>query len=164
MCEDSIHLYLDQLASNEPVPGGGSASAVCGALGAALLEMVCNFTIGKEKFKAVEQDVAAVLKKATSARERLRELIDEDKAAYLPVAQAYKMPKETDEQKSARKVAIAAAFEGARKVPMEIKALCEGLLGACDELEEKGNQLLVGDVRCGRELLQAAIKGASNFI
>jgi len=163
MCEDNIKFYLEGLASKEPVPGGGSASALTGALGAALLEMVCNFTVGKEKFKSVEAEVLEILSKSTAARIRLTELIEEDKAAYLPVAQAYKMPKDTDEQKAIRKQRIAETMEQAEKIPAEIKQLCHGLLPLCDELVKKGNPMLASDAHCARSLLDAAINGADNF-
>lgn len=164
MCEDSIKLYLERLASNEPTPGGGSASALVGALGAALLEMVCNFTLGKEKFKPVEKEVAPILRDATSARQRLMELIKEDEAAYKPVASAYQMPKDTDQQRQKRKKAIEKTLEQSKKVPQEVKRLCERLLPYCDELVKKGNPMLASDARCAKGLLQAAVKGAENFV
>lgn len=163
MCEDSIHLYLEQLASNEPVPGGGSAAALVGALGAALLEKACNLTVGKERFKAVEKDILGILKKATAARHRLNELIDLDKKVYLAVAEACKLPKDTEQQKAARKQAIQKATDEARKVPQEVRVLCDGLISHCAELEIKGNPLLAGDVRCAKELLTAASRAAINF-
>lgn len=163
MCEDSIKLYMEQLGSSQPTPGGGSASAVVGALGAALLEKACNLTIGKEKFKPVEKEILEISKKVSLAKARLIELIDLDRAAYLPVAKVYKMPKDTDQQKQARKQAIDKAMEAAKKVPAEIKKLCESLFACCDELEKKGNPLLIGDVRCARELLTAASRAAVNF-
>src|SRR3989338_2659424 len=164
MCEDSIKVYLEELASNKPAPGGGSASALTGALGAALLEMVCNFTLGKEKFKAAEKDVFRILKESTNVRLRLTELIEEDEAAYLPVAEAYKLPKDTEEQKAIRKQRIQKAEESAKKAPQEVKALCDKLFAFCDELQIKGNPMLADDVRCARQLLSAASKGAENFI
>ena len=164
MCEDSIKVYLEELASNKPTPGGGSASALTGALGAALLEMVCNFTLGKEKFKAVEKDVFYILKESTNARLRLTELVEEDEAAYLPVSEAYELPKDTEQQKAIRKQKIQETTEQAKKVPQEIKRLCEKLFAFCGELEKKGNPMLAGDVRCARELLSAASRGAGNFM
>ena len=164
MCEDSIKLYLEQLGSSQPTPGGGSASAVVGALGAALLEKACNLTIGKEKFKAVEKDIQQVLEKVLPAKARLIELVDLDKTAYLPVAKAYKMPKDTGQQKEARKQAIDRAMEAAKKVPLEIKKICEGLFAYCGELEKKANPLLISDVRCAKELLEAAARAAQNFM
>ncbi len=164
MCEDSVRFYLESLASKEPVPGGGSASALSAALGAALLEMVSNFTVGKEKFKSVEGEISEILTKSTTARLRFTELIEEDKNAYLPVAKAYKLPKETDEEKAIRKQRINEAMEEAKKIPLEIKRLCESLLPHCEELVQKGNPLLVGDAHCARSLLEGAIKGTENFM
>jgi formiminotetrahydrofolate cyclodeaminase len=164
MASVTINKYLQDLAAKKPVPGGGSSAALVGALGVALIEKACNFTIGKEKFKAVEKDMRQILKKAIGARKRLVKLVELDKQAFLPVAKAYKLPRETDEQKAARKERIALALKEASRVPAEIKRICNGLLEGCDRLEKDGNQLLVGDVRCARELLKAAGKGAENFI
>ena len=156
--------FLMDLASNKPVPGGGSAAALVGALGAGLLEKACNFTIGKEKYKPVEKDIKQILKKITTARKRLVELVELDKKAFLPVAKAYKLPKETEQQKAIRRQKITEALKKASRVPIEIKKICDKLLPSCDKLEKDGNQLFVSDVRCARELLKAASKASENFV
>ena len=158
MCEDSIKVYLEDLASDKPAPGGGSAAALTGALAAALLEMVCNFTVGKEKFKDAEKEVVAILKECTRARHRLTELIEEDERAYLAVADAYKLPKDTQEQIQKRKSAIQKAQDSAKKVPQEVRVLCDKLLPLCDELEKKGNPMLASDARCAKAFFNTTNK------
>ena len=160
----SIKRHINNLASMKPVPGGGSASALAGALGAGLIEKTCNFTIGREKYKAAENVMRSILKDATVARKRLIELIELDKKAFLPVAKAYKLPKNTDEQKAIRKQTIDEANKEAAKVPQEIMKICNKTLIYCDKLEKEGNQLFVSDVRCARELLKATIESAKNFM
>ena len=159
-----IKKYIEDLSSTKPVPGGGSASALVGALGAALIEKACNFTIGKEKYKPVEKEMSGILKEATAVRKRLVELIELDKRAFLPVAKAYKMPKNTDEQKAIRKEKIDQSSKEAAKAPQEIKNICERLLPYCEKLEKEANQLFVSDIRCARELLKAASNGARYFL
>ncbi len=164
MREYSINKYLQDLASDKPVPGGGTSSALAGALGAALMEKVCNFTVGREKYKSAEKDIIQILKKATLARKRLVQLIELDKRAFLPVVKAYKLPKDTDEQKAARKDRIKQAGKEASKVPQEIMQICSEVMVYCDKLEKEGNQLFVSDIRCARELLKAAGSAAGNFV
>jgi len=159
-----ISNYLKDLASAGPVPGGGSASALVAALGAGLLEKACNLTIGKERFKPVEAEFKQALKIIKPIRKRLEELIELDMSAYLPVAKAYKMPKDTEQQKLKRKKQIQRAEENAKKVPQEIMKLSVELLQYCDSIEKKGNQFLAGDVRCAKVLLEAASRSTENFI
>jgi len=159
-----IKTYLAELASMNPVPGGGSAAALVGALGVGLIEKVCSFTVGKERYKFVEPEMKIILKKTRIARQRLEELIELDQKAYLPVAKAYKLPKDTQEQQAIRKQKIETATKEAAKVPQEIAKLCGELLPYCDKLEKDGNQMLIGDTKCARAFLEAAIKGAEGVM
>ena len=124
MFKCGIKKYVKELGSRRPTPGGGSASALAGALGAALIEKVCNFTIGKDKFKPVEADMRRILEDATIARKRFLQLIELDKKAFMPVAKAYKLPKDTEEQKAVRKQKIDEEMKKASVVPLEIKKIC----------------------------------------
>ena len=101
-----LEAYVRDLSANLPAPGGGSGAALAGALGNALAAMVGNFTAGKEKFAAVEADVQRILTALDVVRDRLLQLVDEDVAVYSQVSAAYKLPRETDEQKAARSAAI----------------------------------------------------------
>lgn len=92
--EQSCGAFLDALASKAPVPGGGGASALAGALGAALCTMVGNYTVGKQKYAAVEEDVKALMARAEDLRARLLGLVDTDAAAFEPLSRAYAIPKE----------------------------------------------------------------------
>src|SRR5688572_16114784 len=98
----SIEKFLDELASQNATPGGGSAAAIMGAKGAALVSMVCNLTIGKKKYADVEADMMAVLEKSESLRKQLTGMIEDDVSAFGTVMGAYGMPKETDAEKAAR--------------------------------------------------------------
>ena len=118
----------------------------------------------KEKYRPVEKEIKAALKKLNSLRKHLEELIKEDSVYYLKLIKAYRLPKDTAEKAKKRQIAVKKAGVEARKAPGKIKDICESLLPYCDVLEKKGNQPLVGDVRCARELLKAAGKGAENFV
>ena len=92
----SLQKYWDEAAAKLPAPGGGSVSALCGALGATMVSMVANFTVGKEKYKEVENEVRQVLSQSEELRKRLAELMDADVEAYGKVSTAYRLPKATE--------------------------------------------------------------------
>src|SRR5580693_9076067 len=100
MREHSIDQFLERLASGEPTPGGGSAAAIMGAMGAALVSMVCNVSIGKKGYEAVEPELRAVLAQSEALRLRLAAMVDEDVAAFDGLMAAYKLPKASDEDKA----------------------------------------------------------------
>ena len=117
---EPLQTYLDDAASKKPAPGGGSVSACVGALGAALVSMVCNLTAGREKFADVETEIVALVSQSEEARERLEELLQQDTTAYNGVIDAYKLPKDTDEQQAVRSAAVQAGLIVAADVPLEI--------------------------------------------
>ncbi len=117
---EPLQVYLDDAASKKPAPGGGSVSACVGALGAALVAMVCNLTRGREKFADVETEIVALVGQADDARARLEQLLQDDTTAYNGVIAAFRMPKDTDEEKAARKAAVQAGLIIAADVPLEI--------------------------------------------
>src|SRR5436305_12192870 len=88
--------FIDQLASASPTPGGGSASALAGAMAAAMVEMACNLTVGREKFRDVEEEMQTVLGRAKELRGQMLDAVDEDTKAYNAVSEAYKMPRASD--------------------------------------------------------------------
>lgn len=153
--------FIDALASSAPTPGGGGASAYCGALAAALASMVGNLTVGKKTYKDVEGQVLQVLGDLESIRADLVRLIDEDAQAFLPVAAVYRMPKDTPEQLEARRVAMDAAIDGACAVPLRIMEVCEGLLEACDFMARNGSKMVRSDAGCAAVLAKAAVQSAS---
>ncbi|HCG76472.1 MAG: methenyltetrahydrofolate cyclohydrolase [bacterium (Candidatus Ratteibacteria) CG_4_10_14_3_um_filter_41_18] len=140
--EKSLNNYLDKLASRSPVPGGGSAAALLGALAAALASMTANFTLGKPKYKKVEKSITKILKKAENLRERLSQLAEEDSIVYTEVSQAYRLRPEGKE----RDKVVSKALRQASKVPFEVVGLSFQLLKLNEELASKGNRNLISDV------------------
>jgi len=140
--EKSLNNYLDKLASRSPVPGGGSAAALLGALAAALASMTANFTLGKPKYKKVEKSITKILKKAENLRERLSQLAEEDSIVYTEVSQAYRLRPEGKE----RDKVVSKALRQASKVPFEVVGLSFQLLKLNEELASKGKRNLISDV------------------
>ncbi|MBR4940564.1 MAG: cyclodeaminase/cyclohydrolase family protein [Clostridia bacterium] len=157
MLELSLRDFAEKLASRDAVPGGGGASALVGALGAALASMVGNLTVGKPKYAAVEEDVKKLMTRADTAREKLLSLIEEDAKAFEPLSKAYGIPK-TD---PTRDEIMEKALEAASQPPMEMMRVCAEVVSILDELIDKGSVLAVSDVGVGAALAAAAMKGAS---
>lgn len=158
---EPLQVYLDDAASKKPAPGGGSVSACAGALGAALVGMVCNLTRGREKFADVETEIVTLVEAAEAARARLEQLLQEDTTAYNGVIAAYKLPKETAEEQAARTVAIQAGLVVAADVPLEI---CRAAVEVCRLAKVAagiGNPQAVTDAGIGAILGEAAVVGAA---
>lgn len=160
MYQDKLTKYLDDLASGRPTPGGGSAAALVAAAGAALLAMVCNFTIGKEKYKSAEKDIKKCLGSIELLRLRLTELVDEDAKGYKKVSAAYKLPKDTYQDKKKRTKRIQAALKEALAVPVELCQLVHQAAKLAPQLREKGNPNLISDVAVACALFEAAFEAA----
>ncbi len=160
LVELTLNDYLNLLGSNEPAPGGGSVSALAGAQGIALMNMVCDLTIGRAKYAEFEEICMTAKAKGVKIFGELAEAIDLDTEAYNMVTGAYKLPKETEEDKQSRSKAIGAAMLTATEVPLKIMALsCEGLQ-IVDSLVGKTNSNAVSDLGVGAINLMAAVKGA----
>jgi formiminotetrahydrofolate cyclodeaminase len=157
----TVQDFVEQLASASPTPGGGSASALVGAVGAALVEMACNLTIGREKFRDVEKELAVVLARAGELRVAMLEAVDRDTDAYDEVSQAYKLPKATDAEKEARTAAIQQALRNATIVPLQVAKAAMETSQLAQIALEKCNPNVSSDARVARELAQAAREGAS---
>ena len=155
-----VNSFLSELASNSPAPGGGSVAALAGALGAALTSMVCNLTVGKEKYTDVENEMKSVFRKSESIRKKLTKLIDEDTEAFNDVITAFKMPKETEKQKEARSKAIQEGYKTAAKVPLETAKVCEEVFDLAKIIAEKGNQNSITDAAVSALMAQAGVKSA----
>ncbi len=155
-----IKKYLDEAAAKLPAPGGGSVSALCGALGAAMASMVANFTVGKEKYKEVENEISRLLSQSEEMRKRLAELLDADVRAYGKVSTAYRLPKVTDEEKGQRSQAIQEACKGALQVPLEAAQCCRRILELSRRLVDVGNVNLISDVGVAVILAESALQGA----
>lgn len=158
--DSSISRFLDDLASDLPAPGGGSAASLVGALAAALASMVCHFTIGKEKYKDFEAEAKEILSQSEAIRAQLSQLIDGDVTAYGKLSAAYKMPRNNDEQKSARSSAIQEALRAATQVPLKIVQLSFEMLKLNLPLSKSGNENLISDVGVSVMLAEAAFYSA----
>jgi len=158
--QGSVREYLDQLASGDPTPGGGSAAGLTGAMGAALLCMSARFTVGRAKYAAFEADAQRVLEEADGLRAKLQELMEEDAAAYGAYRAASALPKDTDEQKAARKAAIQDSTKASARVPMRIARHCFRLLELAGVLAGNCNPYLVSDVVVATHNALAAFRSA----
>lgn len=153
----SCTAFAEVLASKAPVPGGGGAAALAGALGVALCSMVGNFTTGKKKYAAYEEDVQRMLAEGETLRARLLELVEADAAAFEPLSRAYAIPKEDPTRDSV----LEEAALNACKAPMEMVSCCGEALLLLEEMLEKGSRLLLSDVGCGALLCKAAMESAA---
>lgn len=152
--------FLGSIAAQTPTPGGGTAAAVAGAMGAALAEMVAALTLSKEKYASAHDAVRPIAEAAPLARAEFLTLAREDSEAYDEVVGARKLPKDTDEQKAERSRRIAAANHRAAEVPMRTARAAARLLAALPELAEKGNPNAASDVGAAALLLDACVEGA----
>ena len=149
--------FLDALASKAPTPGGGGASALAGALGAALCTMVGNYTVGKKKYAEVEEDVKALMAKAEDIRARLLALVDADAAAFEPLSRAYAIPKDDP----GRGEVMEQCLRDAAAAPMEILRLCCQAIDLHREMLDKGSVMMLSDVGTGVVLCWGALYGAA---
>lgn len=161
LTDKPIKSFLTELASSTPAPGGGSAAALSGALGAALISMVNNLTIGKEKYAAVQDDISALLDKSERLRKNLTDLLEEDVEAYTKLSQTMKMPRETEEQKNIRAAAMQKALKDAADVPMRIAEACASIMDLCRPAAEKGNINAISDVGVGILMAEAGLRSAA---
>lgn len=158
---NSIGNFAQLVSAGTPAPGGGSVAAYCGVLAASLGQMVCSLTIGKTKYAEVEPRVIQIRSELERLGERLRDLIAEDAASFEAVLDAYRLPKEGDEQKARRSSQIQIALQGAVNVPLETAQRGFDVLGLLRELADIGNVNALSDVAVGAQLAQTAIRGAS---
>ena len=155
-----VNGFLSELASSSPAPGGGSVAALAGSLGAALSSMVCNLTIGKEKYADVQDEIKETLKKSEQLRKDLIKLIDEDTEAFNGVMKAFKMPKDTEEQKKKRSEVIQEGYKTAAKVPLETAKTCEKILDVALVVAEKGNINSITDAAVSALMAKAGVESA----
>lgn len=152
--------FLAETAGSAPVPGGGSISALNGAVATALAEMVANLTIGKKKYAEVEGEMQKVAAKASEARERLVDYIDKDSEAYDKVFAAFKLPKETDEQKAERSRVIQEATKYAAEVPMHVAEEAYAIMETISYVAHNGNQNAVTDGCVAMTAARTCVLGA----
>ena len=159
--EGTIQSYLDKLASGEPEPGGGSVAALVGALGAALVSMVTNLTLGKEKFADVQDAVAEIKIGSEKLRSELEELVTLDAKAYAAAAAAMKLPRDTEAEKKERTRILQASLAGAAQVPLKVAEAAAEVARLCLPAAEKGNPNAVSDAGVAVVLADAAAHSAA---
>ena len=159
--DQTIDSFLGELSSKAPIPGGGGASALVGALSCALTHMVAALTVGKQKYAAVEQEMQELLVQTENLTNRFLTLMDEDAASFEPLAQAYCLPKETDEEKAEKARVMEVALKSAVQPPLEIMETCARALPLIALCAEKGSVVAVSDAGVAASLCRAALEGAS---
>jgi formiminotetrahydrofolate cyclodeaminase len=159
--QSAIESFLDDLASSKATPGGGSAAAIIGAMGAALVAMVCNLTIGKKKYAEVEDEMKALLARAEALRHRLTGMIEDDVKAFDAVMGAYGMPKETDAEKEARGKAIQAGLKLATDVPLRCCHAAREVIDIAAATSAKGNLGVISDAGVAVLAAYAALRSAA---
>ena len=157
----SLVTFLDDLASERPTPGGGGAAAVSGAIGAALVSMVANLTIGKKNYEAVREDLEAVNAKAEVLRAELIRAIDEDVVAFNSVMGAYGLPRATDEEMAKRAASIQAALKDATLAPLRAVKACFDVIRLSAAAAEKGNLNVISDAGVAVLSANAGLRSAA---
>jgi formiminotetrahydrofolate cyclodeaminase len=156
----SLRQFAAHVASKDPVPGGGSVSAYCGALAASLVSMVCQLTIGKKGYESVSEKASMLMRQAAECSEKLQVLATKDAQAYLKVRSAYSLPKDTEGARQFRDNEITAAFRGAIEIPTETMELCDKVMTLASQIKEIGNRNARSDAETATELAKAALRGA----
>lgn len=160
LTDQTLNKFLEITASDAPVPGGGSISALNGAIAASLATMVARLTLGRKKYADVEPQMNEIIGRLTPLAAQLGDLVDEDSKAYAFVMDAYRLPKETDDEKKARHDAIQGATMGAALVPLKVAETVCSVLPMIVEVADKGNTNAVTDAGVAALCARAAIKGA----
>ena len=152
--------FLDALAEGTPAPGGGSAAAYSGAAGAALVAMVARLTLGKKKYQSIEPLMYSLLQRAEKLRGELKLQIERDASAFTQVMEAFKLPKDTDEELAARQLAIDSATMDAACVPLETASMAVEVMELAKQVVAEGNLNAISDGATGATLARAALTGA----
>jgi methenyltetrahydrofolate cyclohydrolase len=156
-----VQEFLRRLASGDPTPGGGSASALAGALGASLVSMVCNLTLGRERYADFEAEAREMQAEADALRESLQQGIDQDAAAYGRVMTMYRLPRSTDDEKAARSEAIQEATHGAALVPLSLAEASASVIDLAERALGRTNPNAASDLAVAALLGVAALDGAA---
>jgi len=160
LAEMHIKEFLNKTASNDPVPGGGSIAALSGAISAALTEMVANLTVGKKKYVEVEEEMKKIQKEAEKYRAEFVQDIDRDSDAFNEVMAAFKLPKETDEEKAVRREAIQQGTKKASLVPLQVAKEAFKMMEIIEMVVVKGNQNAVTDGAVAAMMARTAVLSA----
>jgi formiminotetrahydrofolate cyclodeaminase len=158
---NTIAKFLDELASEQPTPGGGGAAAIMGAVGAALVSMVANLTIGKKNYEAFDAELKATNAEAEKVRAELTAAIDEDVVAFNAVMGAYGLPRGTDDEKAARAAAIQAALKQATDAPLRAVKACHEVIKLSAVVADKGNVNVISDAGVAVLAANAGLRSAA---
>jgi len=158
--QTTLEDFLNELASKAPTPGGGSAAAVIGAMGAALISMVCNVTIGKKGMEAVAEEMRTVCAGSEALRLRLTSMIAADIAAFDGLMSAYRLPKGTDAEKAQRSAAIQASLVGATNTPLDCARACAEVIALSRRAAQHGYAGVISDAGVGVLAAQTALRSA----
>jgi formiminotetrahydrofolate cyclodeaminase len=160
LMELTVNKFLSILASDAPAPGGGSVAALNGAIGAALISMVCRLSIGRKELDQYENELLSVLEKAEKIGTKLSTLVDRDTVAFNHVMAAFRMPKTTGNEKTTRKAAIQDAFRTATEVPLDVALHCCTLLELAVSLSRKSNSNTASDLGVSAQCSYSGLMGA----
>jgi methenyltetrahydrofolate cyclohydrolase len=161
IAQDSLETFLDRLASSDPTPGGGSAAAIMGAMGAALVSMVCNVSIGKKGLEAAAAELDAVRAEAERLRTHLTALIAEDVSVFDALMSAYRRPKASDEEKTQRAAGIQDCLRRATEVPLECGRACAAVIGLAQRSADLGFRGVISDAGVGALAAHTALRSAA---
>ncbi len=161
LSRSSLEDFLDQLASNAATPGGGSTAALAGALGAGLVSMVGNLTMGRPTFTAVEEEIGAMVAQSEALRRRLTSLIEADARAFEHVTQAMRMPRETDAAQAARTEALQDSLKAAAIVPLQIADACREVMTLAQQAAADGNPNVISDAGVAMLMAESALRSAA---
>lgn len=159
--DKTAEVFVEELSSKAPVPGGGGASALVGAIGMALGTMVSSLTIGKEKYKEHEEELKKLKEEALGIQDDLLNLIDGDAEGFKPLSEAYGLPKNTEEEKAHREKVMESALEQACVAPMEIMRKTARAIEITEVFAQKGSKLAISDAGVSATVLASALKGAA---
>jgi len=160
LIDKKVSNFLDELASSSPTPGGGSVAALAGALGAALISMVGNLTVGKKKYEDVEKDIKKIISSSEKLRYELSQLTEEDVKAFNNFMATYKMPKGTKDEKKVRAEKIQDSLIKAARVPLKTAYKCLDIMILSQEIAEKGNINVISDAGVAVLMSEAALESA----
>jgi len=160
MCDNSLREFCQQTASSAATPGGGSVSALVGALGASLAEMVASLTVKKAGFESVQEEMFDLLSEGESLRDALLTLIDADCAAFGSYMEALAMPKGTEEERAARRAELQAAARRSAEMPMEMARCSMRVMPLVKSALALGNPMAASDARMAAILVRAAVRSA----
>ncbi|MGN1004149.1 MAG: cyclodeaminase/cyclohydrolase family protein [Oscillospiraceae bacterium] len=161
LIEKSCADFVTVLASAAPTPGGGGAAALVGAIGVALGNMVGSLTVGKKKYADVENEILDLKEKSDALQEKLLTMVEKDAQAFAPLARAYGLPVETEEQRAEKAHVMEQVLHEAALVPLQIMELCMEALDVIGRFAQIGSKLAVSDAGCAAACVRAALSSAA---